>query len=288
MKFDQNSSDRLEVIYTPESRIHQPIELVREMWRDLLAARELGWRLLGRNIKAQYHQSFLGIAWALVPPALTAVGFAFASSSGLVNVGPTEIPYIAYVMLGTTLWQTFLEAFNGPQIAINTSRTLIAQVKFPHEAIILSQVGQILFNLIIKLLFVVVLFIIFRVPVSWMAILAPFSLIGLVTLGVSLGLLLVPITNLVQDVSRSIEIIVLGWFFLTPVAYPVPTHGILAVLVKLNPVTPLLVTTRELMTTGVVSSPGPFFCLSILSFFGLVLGWVIFRLSIPFLAERIS
>jgi lipopolysaccharide transport system permease protein len=121
-----------------------------------------------------------------------------------------------------------------------------------------------------------------------MAILAPFSLIGLVTLGVSLGLLLVPITNLVQDVSRSIEIIVLGWFFLTPVAYPVPTHGILAVLVKLNPVTPLLVTTRELMTTGVVSSPGPFFCLSILSFFGLVLGWVIFRLSIPFLAERIS
>ncbi|PSB04132.1 ABC transporter permease [Merismopedia glauca] len=284
----KSQRDRLEVIYTPDSRIHHPLQLFQEMYRDLLAARELAWRLLFRNIKAQYQQSFLGIAWALIPPALTAGGFAFANHTGLLNIGQTEIPYPAYVMLGTTLWQTFLEAFNGPQIAINTSRTLLSQVKFPHEAIILSQVGQILFNLTIKLLFVVILFLVFHVQVSWTVILVPFSLIGLVALGISLGLLLVPITNLIQDISRTLEIVMLGWFFITPVAYPVPTHGILSVLVGFNPVTPLLVTTRELMTTGVVSSPSAFFALSILSLFGLGIGWVVFRLAIPFLVERIS
>lgn len=284
----KSKRDRLELIYTPESRIHHPLQLFREMYRDLLAARELAWRLLVRNIQAQYRESFLGIAWALIPPALTAAGFAFANNTGILNVGKTDIPYPAYVMLGTTLWQTFLEAFNGPQFAINSSKSLLAQVKFPHEAIILSQLGQIGFNLIIKLLFVIIGFLLLRFPVSIAAILAPISLISLVVLGTALGLLLVPVTNLIKDVSRSIEMVMLGWFFITPVAYPVPTHGILSVLVKLNPVTPLLVTARELITTGVVSYPQAFALLTILSWLGLGMGWVVFRLAIPFLVERIS
>jgi len=40
------------------------------------------------------------------------------------------------------------------------------------------------------------------------------------------------------------------WFYLTPVIYSLPTAGILALVAKINPVTPLLVTTRELITTG--------------------------------------
>ena len=49
-------------------------------------------------------------------------------------------------MLGTVLWQTFLEAFQSPEIAIKASKPLLSQVKFPHEAIILAQLGQVIFN----------------------------------------------------------------------------------------------------------------------------------------------
>jgi lipopolysaccharide transport system permease protein len=288
VNFNKNRHAREEVLYTPKSKIHNPARLFEEMYWDLLASRELAWRLLFRNLKAQYHQSFLGIAWALIPPALTAGGFAFANDTGLLNVGQTDIPYPAYVMLGTTLWQTFLEAFNGPQLAINASRTLLAQVKFPHESIILSQLGQILFNLIVKLIFVVVLFLMFQVPVSWTVIFAPITFISLIVLGTALGLLLVPVTNLIQDISRSLEMIMLGWFFLTPVAYPIPNKGILSIIVHLNPVTPLLVTAREVVTTGELSSFFAFAMTSLISLIGLVIGWIVFRLSVPFLVERIS
>ena len=277
-----------ETLYTPKSRILNPLRLFREMYGDLFASRELAWRLLVRNIRGQYRRSFLGITWAIVPPALTAAGLTFANNTGVLNIGETDIHYPAYVMLGTVLWQNFLEALNCPQIAINTSRPLLAQVKFPHEAIILTQLGQILFNLTIKLAFVIVLFILFRVSVSWTIILSPIAIINLIILGTAIGLLLVPATNLIQDVSRAMEVITLAWFFLTPVAYPTPDNPILNFIVKLNPVTPLLVTARELITTGVLSQPFSFTLVSLIALIGLILGWLIYRLAMPYLIERIS
>ncbi len=277
-----------EIIYTPESYIRQPRRLLREMTGDLWRSRELAWRLLVRDIRSQYRSSFLGTAWAIVPAAVTAGGLAFASQAGVINVGQTDIPYPAFVMLGTILWQTFLEAFRGPERAIKMSRTMLSRVKFPYESIILSQLGQILFDLLLKLILLVILFVVFSVAISWKILLAPVAFASLIVLGTGLGLFLVPINHLVQDVSRAMELIVLVWFFLTPVIYPVPTQPLIGTLVRLNPVTPLLVTARELMTTGNVSEPLAFVAVAIGAIAALFFGWLVFRLSIPYLVERIG
>ena len=286
-----SKQESLEVIYTSGSRIHRPFQMLSEMYQDLQVSRELGWRLLVRDIQVEYRESFLGIIWALVPPALTAAGFAFASNSGVLNIDRTglAIPYPAYVMLGTMLWQSFVEAFNGPQLAMRTSRVLLLQVKFPYEAIIWSQLGQTIFNLILKLaIAIILLIIIFHIPVSWTIILVPLSVLSMLFFGTAIGLFLLPITNLVQDVSRSLQFLIMGWFFITPIAFPIPKEGILSVVMKINPLTPLIVTTIEFLTTGRLSSPLAFALVSIISLIGLIVGWIIFRLSIPFIAERIS
>ena len=277
-----------EIIHTVESKIHHPRLLFGEMLGDVIASRELAWRLLVRNIKAQYRQSFLGIFWALIPPALTAIGCTFASNAGIINVGNTDIPYPAYVMLSTTLWQTFLAAFHGPGIALKSSRSLLTQVKFPHEAIIISQLGQIFFDLLVKLIFVVLIFWGFKVPISWMIVFAPFAFLSLIFLGTAIGLLLVPIISLIKDVANSLQIVILVWFFITPVAFPMPNGGIMSVIIRLNPVTPLLVTAREMITTGELSFFVAFVLMSLLSWLLLLIGWLVFRLSMPFLIERIS
>jgi lipopolysaccharide transport system permease protein len=274
--------------YTPDSLVRKPRFLMTEMLLDVYRSRELSWRLAKRNVQAQYRGAFLGMVWALLPPALTAIGLSVASDAGFLNVADTEIPYPAYVMLGTVLWQTFLEAFQSPEIAIKTSTPLLAQVKFPHEAIILAQLGQVIFNFLTKLILVAILFILLSVPVSWKILLSPFALASLVTLGLGLGLIMAPIISLVKDISKAMQAITLGWFFLTPVAYPVPDKSILSVLVKLNPVTPLLVTTRDLITLGKIESPVTFTAVTILAIGLLIVGWLIYKLSIPYLIERIS
>jgi lipopolysaccharide transport system permease protein len=282
--------DRLPVVvYTPESKLKHPIQLAREMGRDLLAARELAWRLLVRDISAQYRQSFLGIVWAFVPPLVLAIGFTYASNARMINVGPTDLPYPAYVMFSTVLWQTFVEALNGPIQAVNAAKPMLAKINFPREALILAKLGEVFFNFGIKLVLVVALFLIWQMPISPSVLLAPVALLHLVLLGTAVGLFLSPLGTLYQDVSRGLVVLTSVWFFLTPVVYPVPQGGgVGALLVRLNPVTPLLATTRELATTGIVSSPVGFWVASGLAFIGLGLAWLVYRVTMPIIIERMS
>ncbi len=276
------------VVYTPESQLRHPIQLFRQMWQDLLTCRELAWQLLVRNISAQYRQSFLGIFWAFVPPIVTAIGFTFANNAKIVNIGATDIPYPAYVMFSMALWQTFTEALNGPVQAVSSAKQMLARINFPREALILAKLGEVFFNFAIKLVLIVGLFFWFRIPVPWTVILAPVALIHLVILGTFFGLLLAPLSVLYNDISKGLTLIVGLWLFLTPVVYPLPKGGGLAKLVQLNPATPLLVTTRELATTGIVSNPYGFWVASIFAIVGLLLAWLVYRLAMPFVVERIS
>ncbi|MFM2063632.1 MAG: hypothetical protein RLZZ507_3303 [Cyanobacteriota bacterium] len=276
------------VIYTPESTIRHPLILLKVMWRDLLASRELAWRLLVRDISAQYRQSFFGVLWAFFPPIITALGLVIAKNTGAVNIGNTDIPYPAYVMFSMSLWQTFVEALNSPLAAVNAAKPMLAKINFPREAIILAKLGEVFFNFSIKLILIFGLFVWFKIPITWSAILAPVALIHLVILGTGIGLLLAPFGALYGDVGRLIPIIVAPWLLLTPVIYPVPKQGWFSVVVNWNPVTPLLVTVRDLATTGVVSDPTRFWLVSGLSFALLLVAWILYRLSMPFIIERMS
>nr|WP_229415533.1 ABC transporter permease [Moorena bouillonii] len=289
MKRTKGSDQRLpRVVYTPESQMRHPLQLFQKMGRDLLASRELAWRLLVRDISAQYRQSFLGIVWAFIPPIVTAVGFTMAKSNGVINVGSTDLPYPAYVMFSMTLWQTFVETLNGPVQAVTQAKAMLAKINFPREAIILSKLGQVFFNFGIKLILIFGLFIWFKMPVSWSVIIAPVALINLVFFGTFIGLLLAPMGALYKDFYMGLTLATGFWLFLTPVVYPVPSEGVFGAIVKFNPVTPLLVTTRELATTGVISDPLGFWVASGIAVVGLLLAWIFYRLSMPFVVERMS
>jgi lipopolysaccharide transport system permease protein len=284
----KSSKIPLRVIYTPESRIRHPVRLLREMGRDLLASRELAWRLLVRDISAQYRQSLLGVLWAFFPPVITALGLVVAKNAGAVNIGVTDIPYPAYVMFGMSLWQTFVDALMGPLAAVGAARPMLAKINFPKEAIILAKLGEVFFNFGIKLILILGLFVWFKIPVTWGAILSLVAVIHLVVLGTGIGLLLAPFGALYGDVGRVIPLAVTPWLLLTPVIYPIPKQGWFSTVVSWNPVTPLLVTARDLATTGVVADPTGFWLVSGLSFGLLFVAWVLYRLSMPFIVERMS
>ncbi len=281
-------SSKLVARYTPQSRLRQPLQLLREMRQDLLKSRELAWQLCIRDISAKYRQSFFGIAWAVLPPVVMAIGFTFAKSTGVVNIGEVNLPYPAYIMFSMTLWQTFVEALNAPIQAVSSAKGMIAKISFPREALILAKLGEVFFNFGIKLLLIISLFLWFRIPVTWNIVIAPVALLHLVIFGTFIGLLLAPLGALFQDFSLGLTLVTGLWLFLTPVVYPVPSTGFFGTIVRFNPVTPLLVTTRELATTGDLSNPQGFWIASIVGIVGLAVGWVVYRLALPYVVERIS
>jgi len=277
-----------ETIYTPDSALRNPKQLLQSMVTDLVASKELAWRLFVRNISAQYRQSVLGYFWAFIPPIFTTLIWVFLNSQGILNVSSPGMPYALFVLTGTVLWQTFADALESPLKLVSESKTILAKINFPREAFILTSIGQVLFNFAVRLLLLILVFAWFKVSLPVTIFLVPIGVLALVLFGVMVGLLLTPLGLLYNDVGRSITIGTQAWFFLTPVIYPTPQGSWAATLIKLNPVTPLLETTREWLITGQVSQFGSFLLVTGISAFLLLVGWIFYRIAMPHLISRMS
>ena len=276
------------VTYTPDSPIRRPVFFLKSMWRDLGASRELAWRLTVRDISAQYRQSFFGLLWAFLPPIMTASIFIVLNSHKVINMQPPMIPYPAFALFGTVLWQVFLDSMNAPLKIVTAAKPMLAKINFPKEALVLSGLYQTLFNLMIKLAILIVVFITFKIPFSWGVPLALPAVLALVLLGTTFGLLITPIGVLYTDISQGLMVVTGIWFFLTPVVYPPPSSFPFSLLATMNPVSPILVGARDLATCGTLYNPTSFFAVTFTMIIVLFITWIVYRLAIPILVERMS
>jgi len=275
-------------IYSPQSQMSSPSQLFHSMWQDMKASKELAWRLFIRDISAQYRQSLLGILWAFVPPLITSVIFIILQSRKIVNFGETDIPYPVYVLVGTILWQLFVESLNAPLKSVIIAKPMLAKINFPREALIISAIYTVIFNLLIKLVVVGIILAIFKISLTWMILIAPIAIFMLLLFGIAVGLLLTPLGVLYTDISTSLPIIVQLFFFVTPVVYPPPQSLPFSLLATLNPVSPLLIASRDLITKGVISNMPSFLFICGLTLVLLMIGWIIFRIALPIIIERMS
>ena len=277
-----------EVLYTPDSRIREPGRLIREFFEGLFGSRDLGWQLFLRDFKAKYRQSLLGFAWAVIPALAAGIGLTLAKNAQIFNVGETPIPYAAYVMLSMTIWQTFRASVDLPLNALAVARPMLSKIFVPPEALFLAKLGEVLVDVGVRLIFVLGLFLWFGIPFSWGLLLAAPALVCLILFGVGIGLVLAPFSLLYQDVQRSVVFFMNILLFLTPVIYPIPTEGKFALLISLNPVTPLLTTTRELATGMPVTDPISFLVAAGVGMVIFFVAALFFRLVQPILVERFS
>jgi lipopolysaccharide transport system permease protein len=283
-----SDKNRIEVVYTSDSPLRRPGQLLYDMCKDISESRELALRLFLRNIRSKYRQTMFGYVWAFLPPVFTTLVFVFLNSQKIINVGDTEIPYPAYVLIGTLLWQGFADALNSPLRAMNESKSFLIKINFPREALILAGVGEVLFNFTIRLVLFLAVFLWYRLSLPLSILLAPVGILALIAFGLMFGLLLAPLGMLYQDLEKALPLITTVWLLLTPVVYPPLTNWPASLLSSLNPVSPLLVTTREMLTQGSFSQVTGFMVVSSTTCILLFLVWVLYRLALPHLIERMG
>lgn len=276
------------VIYTPESPLRYPFQLIRAMLHDLWMARTLARRLIIRDISAHYRQTALGLLWAIFPPLMTATLWIFLNYSQILVVKNTGISYAAYAVTGTVFWQLFVDALNAPLAQVNANRLMLSKVNFPKEALILSGIAQVLFSFSIKLVILILLLVILQVPIHWTAVLLILPASGLVLLGTVIGMLMVPIGILYRDIQQGIGLIINPLMYLTPVVYPVPAVGILSLVMRYNPLTPLFQLIRDLLFTGIPGTWEITIVVLTIIMVLIFLGWVIYRLALPIVTERLD
>lgn len=276
------------VVISAESALRNPLGLIRDLFQDLSASRELAWQLFARDLKAAYRQSFLGYVWLFLPPLFTTLTFTFLNSQNILSIGETPIAYPAYAMLGTLLWQNFIDALNSPMKSVNANKAMLIKVNFPREALVLAGLGEVVFNFFVRLTLLIPVFMIFEIPVTTSILWFPLGFLGLILFGLSIGLLLTPLALLFGDVQRGLSLITGMWMLLTPALYPLPKEGLAASLASWNPVSPLLLTTRNWLISEATPQMEGFWIVSGLSAVALMCGLLFYRISMPHLIGRMG
>ena len=280
-------------IYSPDPALKNPGKFFGEMFADARSSSGLAYQLALRDFKALYRQSALGSFWAFLPPLVTTALFLFLRSGKAFSTAQDAIPYLPFVLIGTLLWQTFADAVQGPMKVVTSSKQMIIKINFPQEALLLAGVGLTVINFTIRLTILLPALVFFFLKYPEMSLTVnflffPFAVLALMLLGYTIGVLLSPLGMLFKDVNMALTLVLTFWMFITPVVFPLATGGKVAALQLLNPVTPVLVTAREL-ALGLPPTMLGHSALVIVAFCGLLLlGWTLFRVALPHVIARLG
>ncbi|OON67171.1 hypothetical protein B0919_18760 [Hymenobacter sp. CRA2] len=264
--------------------MHAPRAFLRQVREDARVVYHISGQLFVRNLKVQVRQSLLGYAWMLLPPLAVALVWVLLGRARVLNIESGPVPYPVFVLAGVFLWQGFVEALNCPLQQLSASKATLAKVRVPHEAFVAAGMGVVGFNCLVRLLVLLGAMLWAGVPFTSALALVPLGLAALLGLGLALGWLVALLGLLYADIPNALAVGLNLWFLVTPVVYVLPAQY--GRLLSLNPVTPLLTTTRSWLLAGTVA-PGPGFWL-VAALTGLALGtnWLAYRLAQPHLIAR--
>ncbi|MDX1774898.1 ABC transporter permease [Oceanihabitans sediminis] len=255
---------------------------------DLYGSRFLARQLAERDIKAQYRQSYLGIVWAFLTPLTTAAVWIFLNSSGTIRLSDTGVPYPVYAFSGTLIWSIIVASINSPMQSTQAAKGILTKINFPKEALLLSGVYKLLFDSSIKILLLVLFVFFYGVGFHWSILLFPIAMLGAILFGTTVGLFLTPMGLLYKDIGKIISFGMQFLMYVTPVVYAIPKTGIMKTLMTWNPITPIILTARDLVV-GFTPAHLEYFLIVLLVCLPLLfLGLIIYRISIPIIVERLS
>jgi lipopolysaccharide transport system permease protein len=288
MSADAIHAPRPRRVYTPEPLLRHPWSMLREIARDVWSGRELAWRLFLRDLSARYRQTLLGYVWAFLPPLVAAGTFIFLQSQGITNIKTGSVPFPAFALMGTLLWQVFVDSLMSPSASLVAAKPMLIKINFPREAVLIGGLLMVVFNMLIRLSLVVAVMVIWRVPVDATVLFFPVAVLALMAAGFAIGLAVTPVAGLYGDVGNAIPLISGFWMLLTPVVYPARSEGLAGWLATWNPVSPLIVTARECLTAQPLTMLGPFFVVFGLSIIAIALALIGFRIAMPHVIARLG
>ncbi len=245
-------------------------------------------QLLRVNIIGRYRRSWIGGFWVLLAPIFNTAIWLLLNFSGIMNPGDTGIPYPAYLLISTSLWQLFISSFILMSENIQFQGKLLLIHPFPPEVLVMERLAANVFNFAIPLILNIIVLACFGVTFGWGSILFPIFLIPIVLLGSSVGMVVSAFKMIVLDLGILIEEGMKILQYLTPVVFA-PGFGNewFVTIVNWNPLTHLLVAARDCLVYGKIPLSPTYWSVVGFSLIVFLISRRFYRKAVPRIIERI-
>ncbi len=227
---------------------------IGEIWRS----RELLVYLVRTEIKVKYKNSFLGLIWSMIAPAMTlavyTIVFGFFLKNGIPN-------FVIFLFAGLLLWNFFQTGVITATGVVVNNAGLVKKVSFPREILALAAIGSagvfLFFQSCVMVLFMVVLHVVPAWNLLWLLLVA---LVPTVVFAAALGIFLASVNVYLRDTQHLVEVLVgAAWFWACPIVYSyqhtvaskLASHHVFGIpltyIYFLNPITPVVMTFQRVL-----------------------------------------
>jgi len=186
---------------------------------ELWGYRELIWSLVGRDLKVRYRNSVLGVLWSLINPLLMMLVFTLVFTVMTPYSDVKSFP--VFVLLALLPWNFFSSSVIGSIQSIVGNASLVNKVYFPREILPISVVLANLINFTIALIVLFALIAAFRIPITGWALMLPAVIVLQLIFTVGFCLIMAATNVFYRDTQVIMEVVMLAWFFVTPIFYSV-------------------------------------------------------------------
>ena len=224
--------------------------------KETFAYRDLILLFVKRDFTAQYKQTILGPAWAVIQPLLTTVVFTiiFGNLAKLTTAdvqGSFVLPGFLFYMSGNICWGYFSSTLNATSNTFLNNRNIMGKVYYPRlvTPLAISLSKLISFGIQFLLFLVFWLFFLVRggtsIRITPALLMVPVEVLHMMVLSVGCGIIISSVTTKYRDLKMLVSFGLRLLEYGTPIAYGlqlVPER--LLGLYMLNPVTPIITTFR--------------------------------------------
>lgn len=245
-------------IPVPNSQRQRRPSLGRRL-RELFRYRELIRNLVVSELKARYKNSVLGFIWSLLNPL--GMMLVFTVVFGVLWPNQRIEKYPIFLLCGLLPWNYFSTGIMASMNSIVAHANLIKKVYFPREVLPIAAVLAQLINFLLAFLVLFAALLIFRAHFSPWLWLLPLVILIETCFILGMAFILSTLNVFYRDTMMIMDVVILAWFFVTPVFYQVssfpPSSTILGIPVNpqrfiyiLNPVASLINVYRDLLYWG--------------------------------------
>lgn len=259
------------------------VDRLRELWKY----RGLIRNLVVRDLKVRYKNSVLGVAWSWINPLLmmivyTVVFKVLAGGSGLPH-------YSVFILCALLPWNLFTASVSQGTNSVIAAASLIKKVYFPREVLPIAIVLSNLVNFTIALPIFFGLALVVGSPIKLYVLMLPLIVVVQVLFILGVTLITSTLNVFYRDTRHIMDVLLLAWFFLTPIFYPITTvpeqyvipivGGTLNLQVwlrRLNPMASIIASYRDLLYWGAPTGLDFLLRTALTSLAVLVVGYVVF------------
>jgi lipopolysaccharide transport system permease protein len=204
--------------YTEQELILEAGQGIKHYWRDLWAYRELFFFLAWRDVTVRYKQTVIGVAWAIIRPALVMIIFTviFGRIAGLPSDG---VPYPILVYCALLPWQLFANALSESSDSLISNAGIISKVYFPRLAIPFSSVVVSFIDFAIAFVILIGLMIGYQFAPTWRVVFLPLFILLACAAALGAGLWMASLNVKYRDFRYIVPFMVMFGLYVSPVGF---------------------------------------------------------------------